>query len=140
MKKLFSTIITIVCFLVMVSFSFAGTNVTFQWDPNTEADLSGYKIYRSGTSRTYGTEPILTVTCGPNDESCCTATNENVEDGTWFWVATAYDNNGNESEYSNEVTDTFDVTAPEAPNNFSIWKKIVSWFRNLFGHKNLKIG
>ena len=88
----------------------AATNVSFQWDANTEADLAGYKVYRSDVSSSNYTE------VGDIAAPTVTFTEENVPDGTWFWVATAYDTYGNESEYSNEVTailDTVTCTASE---------------------------
>lgn len=122
------TLITILCILAMAltaSVASAATNVSFQWDANTEPDLAGYKIYRSATSGTY--LPADKVWEGTEIQ----ATENDVPDGTWFWVCTAYDTFGNESVYSNELTETLDTTAPGPPQNLSIWQKIIAWLKHL---------
>ena len=70
--------------------------VTLAWDPNTEADLAGYKVYLGTSTGAYhtvmdiGNHPGVTVT--------------NLSLGlTYFFSVTAYDHLGNESEFSNEV-------------------------------------
>ena len=90
-----------------------GATLTVMWDANTETDLAGYRLYQSDTAGqyTFGAEhAIATVPAGTE-----TATVADVADGTWFWVLTAHDTSGNESEPSNEVTKTIDSTAPGAP-------------------------
>lgn len=116
----------------MASMAWADTNVTFQWDKNTESDLAGYKIYSSATSGSGYTEikDVLVADC---PASPCQATVTGIVDGTWYFVVTAYDNYGNESGYSNEITDTFDTTPPEPPQNLSIWQKILAWLCRVFG-------
>ncbi len=37
-----------------LSIAFA-TQIRIAWDPNTESDLAGYKVYYGTTSRNYGT-------------------------------------------------------------------------------------
>ena len=68
-------------------------------DPNTDSDLAGYKIYRATASGAYGaalgTVPAGTVTYQATGLSANT---------TYFFVITAYDNAGNESLFSNEVS------------------------------------
>lgn len=131
MKKI---ILTIICFLAMASFVCAGTNVTFQWDANSESDLAGYKIYRSNVSGDYSSPAnVLDIPLSAlADTGEPQYTEEDVPDGEWFWVATAYDTSGNESGYSNEVTDSLDATAPETPQNLTIWQKIIAWFKKHF--------
>jgi len=43
-----------------------------------------------------------------------------VPDGTWYWIMTAYDTQGNESGKSNEVSATVDSTPPGAPTILEI--------------------
>lgn len=118
MKKL---ILTVICFLAIASFAWAGTNVIFQWNPNTEADLAGYNLYRSNVIGTYLDTPDVVVECGPNDASCCTATESNIPDGIWFWVVKAFDSSGNVSVInSNEVTRKLDSTAPGTVDGLTI--------------------
>lgn len=101
-----------------VGMACAASNVTFEWDPNSETDLAGYRLYQSQTSGQYtfgDGNQVATIAAGTE-----TVTITNVTDGTYYWVLTAYDDNGNESGPSNEVTDTLDSTAPEPPGNMLI--------------------
>lgn len=88
--------------------------VTFTWDANTETDLAGYKLYQSATSGTY--DPASAIDVG----NVTTHVLTDVADGTWFWAATAYDTNGNQSAYSNEVSLTIDTIGPGAPQTFRV--------------------
>jgi len=59
-------------------------------------DLSGYKIYYGTTSRNY-TQYV--------DTGNVTAVNiGNLAPGTYYFALVAYDNAGNESDYSREIT------------------------------------
>ena len=113
--------------MLMASVAWAATNVSFQWDANTEPDLAGYNIYRSDISGAYGIEKLVGTVDKAN---CCQFTENGVPDGTWFWVATAFDTYGNESAYSNEITDTLNTEPPAPPQNFSIWQKIIVWLKH----------
>lgn len=134
MRKLL-VLISIVGLLLAVSVPALAADVTFGWDANTESDLAGYKLYQSATSGDYsGAVPIdipLSALAHPGDPEY---TQTGVGDGTWYWVLTAYDTEGLESGYSNEVTKTIDTTPPAPPTNF--WIKIViaiwNWLRHIF--------
>ena len=66
------------------------------WDPNTETDLAGYRIYYGTASRTYG-DPI-------DVGNVTTYTLNGLTPGvTYYIAATAYDTADHESYYSNEV-------------------------------------
>jgi hypothetical protein len=74
------------------------TSVTLAWNPNTDPDLAGYKIYESTSSGTYGAA-IATV---PRSTSSFVVTG--LQRGvTYYFVITAYDTSGNESARSAEV-------------------------------------
>lgn len=64
------------------------------WDPNTENDLAGYKVYRGIRSRDYGWRI---------DVGNVTEYIDSCEVGTYCWAVTAYDTADNESDFSNEV-------------------------------------
>ena len=95
-------IATILFFLTLSSAN--AYDVVLAWDPNTEPDLSGYILYvDDGTSNlpyehfaTYPLEvidpnnPVITIT-GLQD------------DLDYYFVMTAYDTQGNESDYSEEI-------------------------------------
>jgi YbbR domain-containing protein len=75
------------------------STATLSWNAGTESDLAGYKVYRGTASGTYGA-PLATL---PKTITSHTATG--LQNGTtYFFVITAYDNAGNESAYSNEVS------------------------------------
>jgi trimeric autotransporter adhesin len=74
----------------------AAAQVTLAWDPNSEPDLAGYKLYQGTAAGTYGAP----VTVG----NVTTYTVSGLADGqSFFFAITAYDTVGNESGYSNEV-------------------------------------
>lgn len=104
--------------LLWPTLAFAGTsNVTFEWDANSEPDLAGYRLYQSTTPGVYsygqGNE-VADISAGTM------VTTINSTDGTFYWVLTAYDNEGLESGPSNEVTAFLDATGPDAPSGFTI--------------------
>ena len=74
-------------------------NINLAWDPNTEPDLAGYRVYYGTASGTYGA-PI-------DVKKVTTYTLTGLTLGqTYFLAVTAYDTSGNESDYSNEVSGT----------------------------------
>lgn len=70
--------------------------VTLAWDPNTEADLAGYRIHLGTASEAYNT--VIDV----GNQTNFTVTNLN-RGTTYFFSVTAYNTQGYESDYSNEV-------------------------------------
>ena len=114
-KKL---LLAVVAFFFMCGMAMAASNVTFIWDANSETDLAGYRLYQSQTSGvyTYGDgNQVATILVGTE-----TVQITNISDGTYFWVLTAYDNDGNESVPSNEVTAALDTFAPGTPTKMVI--------------------
>ena len=118
MKK--RTLEMFVCFflafwlVLLVVPAFAG-QVTLTWTAPTEnedgtplTDLAGYKIY-------YGTElGSYPNTIDINDSTVTSYVVENLTAGDWRFVATAYNEAGTESQYSNEAIKTV-VDAPPLP-------------------------
>jgi hypothetical protein len=76
-------------------------SVTLQWDPNTEPDLAGYKVYSSTLSGLYG-DPIATL---PPSVTTYQSTGL-VKGVTYFFVISAYNSQGIESLPSEEVART----------------------------------
>jgi hypothetical protein len=73
--------------------------VTLAWDPNTEQDLSGYKIYYGTSSSNY----TMGVDAGKNT----TYTLSGLGNGITYYIAsTAYDTEGYESDFSNQLSFT----------------------------------
>jgi hypothetical protein len=67
------------------------------WDPNTESDVSGYKIYYGTTSGSYENS----VDVGNSTEYVLSGLSKGQ---TYFIAVTAYDGTSNESSFSNEVS------------------------------------
>lgn len=114
--------------------AWAATNITFTWDLNTEQDIKGYRLYQSDIPFLPGVTPASSFKVGEDVLHPINTITISVEDGKWFWVATAFDLKGNESLPSNEVTELIDSVPPEAPKNFlmELLEKIVGWFRDFF--------
>jgi len=100
----------VLAFLLVVSAGMAfAADVRVMWDPNSEEDLAGYKIYWGTESRVYG-QPI-----DVGNVTECTI--PGLEPGIKYYIAaTAYNTAGYESDYSNEVT----WGVPHAPANMRI--------------------
>jgi hypothetical protein len=73
--------------------------VSLAWDPCTESDVAGYRIYYGVTSGSYS------VNIDVHNVTAYTVTGLNAEQ-TYYFAATVYDSAGNESGYSNEVHTT----------------------------------
>jgi len=81
-------------------------SISFEWDPNTEQDIAGYRVYRSsmeGGWVSYSTDPNTPNFVEATAHPIVTLTVNNVPPGLWFWTATAFDTAGNESGFSNHV-------------------------------------
>jgi len=91
-----------------------GLDVTLAWDQNKESDLAGYKIYYKegkpgppydGTGVLQGNSPITVKLNFFDDKKNPSYRVTGLGDNnTWFFVVTAYSNEGGESGYSNEVS------------------------------------
>lgn len=132
MKVIIAVIIILVVILVGIlvtsSSAYAATDVHFLWEPNSEPDLAGYRIFRRLPGEQYDyTSPVVDIPCGANDSTCARGFDPLVPDGTYFWVVRAYDTEGYESEDSNEQTDTLISVspAPDSPKNLIIQDKVI---------------
>lgn len=101
--------------LLCVTIPAFGADITLSWEAPTKnvdgtplTDLAGYKIYSSKISGVYNKEDAIDV------GNVLTKTLINLCECTYYFVATAYDTSGNESEYSNEVGKVVKI-APAAP-------------------------
>jgi hypothetical protein len=86
-----------------------GESVTLAWDPNSEPDLAGYRLYYGTASRSYyRTVEVAGGTSVPVAD---------LDPGTTYYFAvTAYNTAGLESDFSNEVSHTtLDQTANQPP-------------------------
>lgn len=88
-------IITVLAIVLISTVARAGSTVTLIWDANTEPNLTGYNVYQSGVSGQPGVK-VKTVTSP-------IAVLPDLLDGPAYFVVTAYDTEGLESGYSNQV-------------------------------------
>ncbi len=87
-------------------------DVFVEWDPNTEADLAGYKLYYGTTSRAEGSYAETVVIDNKNSTSWSLT----LPGDTYYFALTAYDVSGNESGFSVEVSAVVpDSAAPGKP-------------------------
>jgi len=91
-------------------------DVTLGWDANTEPDLAGYKVYYktgssgepyNGTGADQGPSPRTLPVGSLGDPNNPAYTLTGLDDNeSYYFVVTAYDDEGFESDYSNEVPGT----------------------------------
>ncbi len=119
LSNIISIFIVIQAALVcIVTAAYAG-QVTLGWEPNTEPDLAGYKIYDGISSGNY--TQIKDVK--DKTAASCIITGL-IEGQTYYFAATAYNTSGLESNYSAEVfctinpaTTSASTTTTTNPNN-----------------------
>ncbi len=90
------SIIAILAFAFFAPLSYAA-EATLTWDPNSEPDLAGYKIYYGFATNNYE----YSIDVGNQTSYTVTGLDESYE--AVYFVATAYNTNGEESDYSKEV-------------------------------------
>jgi hypothetical protein len=105
----------ILFFLLALTFLLAqsalAAGIKLAWDPNTESDVVGYKVYFGTSSRSYGS-PI-------DIRSVTVYLLENLTMGQVYYIAvTAYDSSGYESGYSNEVSGVAQHTDHPVPGDY----------------------
>ena len=72
----------------------ASDQITLAWDANSESHLAGYRVYFGNSSRDYD---------GHVDVGNQTSYSMEPPSQTTYFAVTAYDDNGQESDFSNEV-------------------------------------
>jgi hypothetical protein len=125
-------IVSLISLFSLIPSSFSA-EVTLSWDPNTESDLAGYKMYyKTGASGTpYDGTGIDQGGSGINIPLDNLATPDSpsfsltgLQDNEFYYlVLTAVDSSGNESGYSNEIVYetsstavTYVITSSSGPN------------------------
>ncbi len=73
-----------------------GAEVTLEWDPNSEPDLAGYKLYYGSAGGDYS----YSIDVGNQTTYTLTGLQPGA---TYYAAATAYNLSGLESDYSNEI-------------------------------------
>jgi hypothetical protein len=89
--------ISLVALILLISTTNAySAQITIAWNPNSESDLAGYKMYYGSSSRNYDSS----VDVGSQTSYTLSGL---VESETYYIALTAYDISGNESNYSAEL-------------------------------------
>ncbi len=111
--------------LVLAVSAFAGQkNLRFAWEKTLSPDLIQWNLYYSETAGgpyTLLTNIVYTGDPGPqftSDPIIFTSPDGQIV--TYYFVLTAEDGGGNESGYSNEVSEIIDFQAPDAPFTFTV--------------------
>ena len=121
--------IMLIIIIALLPAAAAAATIHVSWNPNTEPDLAGYRLYVGEASGQYG-EP---VDVGNVTGHVMEITPQHG--ATYYFALTAYDTSGNESGYSDEASCFIpDGVKPEKPTGLrAIIQAIVSWFKGLFG-------
>lgn len=96
----------------------AANSVTLAWNPNTETNLAGYRLYYGNATRSYLTNQLCPTTVTTNivgtttNRFCQTTITNLVVGRTYFFAVTAFTSDGLESDYSDEVTFGFKPAKP----------------------------
>ncbi len=99
-----------------------GESFKFQWDRSPEPEVAGYVLYWGSESRQYLAHLVLgTDVCQGNS---CTAELD-LEQGHWYVAVTAFDQHGNESDFSQELHVISEASEPTLiyPNGNITWIK-----------------
>jgi hypothetical protein len=95
----FFLFVTFLFLLLALAGQARAEQVSLAWDANTEPDLGGYKLYYGTAAQAYS----QMINVGKNTQ----VTVSNLSQGvTYFFAVTAYNLQGAESEYSNEIHNT----------------------------------
>ena len=108
MLREFFLLVALTSVLLLFPVGTYAAEVDLAWDANSETDLAGYNIYYGTASRNY----THRINVGDTTEH----TVKDLDDGgTYYFAATAYDRDGNESAYSEELVQTFSYDKPIPP-------------------------
>ena len=112
-------VIPFVLALTLAAPAMAGS-ATFTWDPVEAGDLAGYRLYMSDMSGKYDGAPIREIPAGTETATLA------MPDAERYFVLTAFDFDGNESEHGNEVMIDADpdVTPPPAPGTLNVTVRV----------------
>jgi hypothetical protein len=104
-KRLWRALACIGFFLLLGLSAQAQSSLNLAWDPSPNASVTGYRIYRGAQSRNYSSNTDVGGVTKTTVSGLTAGT-------TYFFTVTGYDAQGQESDYSNEIT----YTAPVGTN------------------------
>jgi fibronectin type 3 domain-containing protein len=94
-KKLLKNLTIMVICSCLINMGICG-DVKLLWDASPSESVTGYKVYYGNASRVYTTHTDIPK------QTAYTVTN--LTPATWYFAVTALDTEGNESDFSNEVS------------------------------------
>jgi hypothetical protein len=97
-------VLAMIFFLAGMAYAARVTTVKLAWTASTSTQVTGYKIYYGAATGQY--------TVVTDAKNVLTYSFQNLPAGNYFFAATAYDQYGNESGFSNEVSWVSEVLAP----------------------------
>lgn len=106
MKKVLTTLTCVVlaCSLLLSSGWAAADEITLAWDPNSESDLAGYRLYVQEGGGGTGFRLLATIPLADIDHEAPRHTVfDLMADTEYRFTITAYNQNGDESGLSNTV-------------------------------------
>lgn len=106
--------ILLILLMVLIPSLASAMEITLTCDPNTETDLAGYRLYYATKAGGPYTKYAQDFPYGPGVVPEFKLT---LPDGLKYIVATAYDKEGFESPYSNEVSTD---GSPKAPGSLKL--------------------
>ncbi len=98
-RKRYQLVLFVFLFTITALRTWAISSVTLAWDPNTETDLAGYKVY-------YGTTTGVYTNATDVGNSTTKAITDLADGVQYFFAVTAYNTAGAESDYSAEISYT----------------------------------
>ncbi len=98
-----------VWFAAMPGSAFATASVTLAWQPSTDTNVVGYNVYYGGASENY-TNKIST------GDTTSIVISGLIPGATYYFAATAYDDTGLESPFSNEASYAVPLAATNNPS------------------------
>lgn len=104
MKRLCHAILTVLIFSLVAAYAHA-YDITLAWDPNTEPELAGYILYtreNEPESNFHQVDYYSLDEIDPNNPQG--SVNELESSKTYFFAITAINNDGLESNFSNQVS------------------------------------
>ena len=104
MKRLYPAILTVLIFSLMAVYAHA-YDVTLAWDPNTDPDLAGYILYTRENEPESNFHQVDYYSLDEIDPTNPQGAVNELESGkTYFFAVTAINNDGLESDFSNQVS------------------------------------
>jgi len=98
-------VVTIIVTAGLLGAPLAAHAVSLAWDPNTEPEVTGYRVYMGLSSRSYSS----VMDAGTNTTEALPFLQSGV---TYYFAVTAYTGTGLESDFSDEVSYTAPGTKP----------------------------